>query len=399
MIRVGFVLGAHWLGGVNYFRNLLNAVVALPDRQIEPVLFTGQETDVGKLGGFPAVEIVQSDWFDRMTPPWLLRKSWQQVFGRDPFLERLVRQHGIDVLSHADPLGPNANMPTICWIPDFQHRRLPHCFKPSERRYRDRSFMRQCRYGTRVIVSSVDAQRDLEAFAPACVGKSRVLHFVAQPEAGSEAPALAELERRYGFAAPYFHVPNQFWVHKNHRVIVDALGILKARGQEVLVIATGEPRDYRQPSHFSDLMEHAERLGVQSQFRPLGIVPYGDLVGLMCHAVALINPSRAEGWSTSVEEAKSIGKRIVLSDLPVHREQAPPAGVYFDPDEPIGLADALWHAWSVHDPVADQALVERAQSDLPARIQAFGRAYEQIVLEATGVMEAWPTAAWQTGAV
>lgn len=33
-----------------------------------------------------------------------------------------------------------------------------------------------------------------------------------------------------------------------------------------------------------------------------------------------VNPSFYEGWSTTVEEAKSIGVPLLLSDIPVHRE-------------------------------------------------------------------------------
>ena len=78
-------------------------------------------------------------------------------------------------------------------------------------------------------------------------------------------------------------------------------------------------------------------------FRPLGVVPYRDMLGLMRHAVAVINPSLFEGWSTSVEEAKSMGKAVVLSDIPVHREQAPGRGLFFDPRDP-DAAVATKHA-------------------------------------------------------
>jgi hypothetical protein len=36
----------------------------------------------------------------------------------------------------------------------------------------------------------------------------------------------------------------------------------------------------------------------------------------------------------TVEETKSIGKTIVLSDIPIHREQAPASALYFDPSTP-----------------------------------------------------------------
>lgn len=384
MIRVGLALGVSWLGGVNYYRNLLAAVAALPDRQIEPVLLIGERADSGILAGFPSLEVIRSRWFDQPGPRWAVRKVWQQAFARDPFLDRFLRAHRIDVLSHSDFLGKRAHVPAICWITDFQHRELPHYFSRFERLYRDRDFKLQCRLAARIVLSSYDAQRALSTFEPSAVGKSRVLQFVAQPRVGAGTADLATLQERYGFAGPYFHVPNQFWAHKNHKLILDAMAVLRSQGQQVLVISTGAKEDYRQPHYFDRLMAHAEAAGVRDSFRVLGVIPYDDLVGLMLNSVALVNASRAEGWSTSVEEAKSLGKRIILSDLPVHREQAPLDGVYIDPDDAAGLARAMGDALKTFDPAVEAARSERAQRELPGRVQAFARAYQEIVLEVTG---------------
>ena len=325
--------------------------------------------------------MIQSRWIDPLTPRWVVRKVWQQAFASDPFLERFLRSHGIDVLSHSDFLGRGAALPAICWIGDFQHRELPQYFRKRDRLYRDRDFRMQCQHATRILLSSYDAQRALKSFEPSCVEKSRVLQFVAQPHLGGQTTELATLQERYGFTSPYFHVPNQFWAHKNHRLILDALAILKGRGQLVLVISTGATEDPRQPRHFEQMMAHARAIGVLGSFRTLGVIPYGDLVGLMVNAVALINPSRAEGWSTSVEEAKSLGKRIILSNLPVHLEQAPPDGIYVGPNDANGLADAMWRVWTTSEPDAARDRSARAARELPGRVRAFAERYQEIVLE------------------
>ena len=39
------------------------------------------------------------------------------------------------------------------------------------------------------------------------------------------------------------------------------------------------------------------------------------------HASVVIQPSLFEGWSTVVEDAKAVGRPIIATDLPVHREQ------------------------------------------------------------------------------
>ena len=171
MIRVGLALGASWLGSVNYYRNLLSAVLAVPDRQVQPVLLIGERADDSILSGLPPIEMIRTRWLDPLTPGWVVRKVWQQAFASDPLLERFLRSHRIDVLSHSDFLGKHARVPAICWIGDFQHRQLPQFFSTSERIYRDRDFRMQCHHASRILVSSHDAQRMLAAFEPSCVEK------------------------------------------------------------------------------------------------------------------------------------------------------------------------------------------------------------------------------------
>ena len=43
----------------------------------------------------------------------------------------------------------------------------------------------------------------------------------------------------------------------------------------------------------------------------------------MYHSIALINPSKFEGRSSTVEQGKSMGEKIILSTIPVHKEQKP----------------------------------------------------------------------------
>lgn len=111
-------------------------------------------------------------------------------------------------------------------------------------------------------------------------------------------------------------------------------------------MTTGKTEDRRDPEHFTDLMRHVAEAGVADRFRVLGLIPYEDLSVLMRNAVAVINPSQFEGWSTTVEEAKSMGKHVILSDIPVHREQDPERRRYVAPDDPSEMAAAIAAALS-----------------------------------------------------
>ena len=385
MIRVGFAVPASWsswLGGLNYVRNLI-ATVVRERVGIEPVVLDPR----GRAGLLeaPGTERIASGIFDRSSVPGRVRRAVREVAGRDVLLERLLRKHGIDALSHSEPLRGPLHVPVVSWLADVQHRRLPQLFDASSIANRDRTFERSCRNSTLIVASSECARRDLEAFFPSSAGKVRVLRFVDASAAEAATVDAEALAARYGFHGRYLLVPNQFWAHKNHAVILRALKILAGRGRKVRILATGNTGDYRQPGFFGELMKLRDELGVEDQFQCLGVVPYADLASLERGAVAMVNPSRFEGWSTSVEEAKSLGKAILLSDIDVHREQAPERGTFFDPDSAEALAELISSAWERFDPAAERAAAEAAAGRLPSRRRAFAETYAAIVREAVGV--------------
>ncbi|MEA3273354.1 MAG: glycosyl transferase, partial [Patescibacteria group bacterium] len=100
----------------------------------------------------------------------------------------------------------------------------------------------------------------------------------------------------------------------------------------------------------------------------------------MRHCVSVINPSLFEGWSSTVEEAKSIGKNLILSDLAVHREQNPPNSIYFNPHNPRDLANKLWKKWLKSKGGPDFELEKNARENLQFRTRKFGGKYQEIIL-------------------
>jgi glycosyltransferase involved in cell wall biosynthesis len=383
-MKVGFVAstsgGAGWLGGRSYFRNLFAAIDCLDPPGIETVVFTGPNEPA--FPGKGQAKTVRTQIVRRWTLAWLMRYGVRAITSRDRVFERLLRRHDVSVLSHAQHLGRGAAVAALGWIGDFQHLHLPEFFSENDRRARDRQFTELCERCDRVIVSSACAKADLASFLPQYVSKAVVLPFVSAAEPPDVLPELPELQRRYSFEQPYFILPNQFWAHKNHRVVIDALRILKSRNQDALVLATGATEDHRNLKFFPELMSYVKECGVLDVFRVLGIVSSADLFSLMRHSVAFINPSRFEGWSTSVEEAKSMGKALLLSDIPVHREQSPELGLYFRPDDAEGLARQMQAGYENYDPGIDAEHRDRARARLPENQKRFARSYEKIVMDA-----------------
>jgi glycosyltransferase involved in cell wall biosynthesis len=267
-------------------------------------------------------------------------------------------------------------IPTISWIPDLQHRNLPHLASRREHLVRDFLFREIVRESDVVLTSSEAARQDLQEAYGVDMAKVRVLRFVSQPRfARDQMLSLEALRAKFAIPAQYVHLPNQLWKHKNHELVIEAL----RHAPDVVVVATGPREDYRHGGLYDELMAKVNRYGIGERFRHLGLVSFAELISLMHHAVAVVNPSRFEGWSTTVEEAKSLGKRVLVSDIAVHREQDPPRSLFFGVDDPHGLAAALTEVWRTHDAAADAAAATAAAAALPGRTREFAMRYEQIV--------------------
>jgi glycosyltransferase involved in cell wall biosynthesis len=292
------------------------------------------------------------------------------------------------VLSHAIGIhGRTLPYRVISWIPDFQYLHLPHLFPGLDPQ---RETQRMCQMVDNcdvLILSSQSALSDLRGIAPAqALTHARVLHFVSQPgwrdRNPDTAPPITALEAKYDFRGRFFLLPNQFWQHKNHQVVFEAVRRLKARGGEVMLLCTGNPRDYRNRGgtpYIDGLREFIRNNDLERNIRILGLIDYDDVLVLMRHCLALLNPSRFEGWSSTVEEGRSLGQRLVLSNIPVHLEQNAPRARYFDPDDPEALAGILGEIWNapVEQPSAEA--LHELPADLQRRTIAYGKGYLEIV--------------------
>lgn len=369
---------ADWLGGRNYYSSLFDAIRTVARNEIELVLVTGRKTLTSLPEQFPRLQVIRTPLLDRNTPEWVLRQFRRLPSGRtrDPQFADFLRKHRIDVLSHSGGLGAGSGIRSLGWLPDFQFVRFPEYWTPKQLRGTHRLYRSTCMSCDALLLSSRSALADLKQFAPWCDVPAHVLHFVSLPVNVGGLRSLEDVQSQYGIPNNYVHLPNQFWAHKNHRVVVDALALLKQRGVNVTVVCTGQTIDVRRPDHFDALMTHCRLAGVSDNFKVLGMVPYADMQALMLHARCVVNPSRFEGWSTTVEEAKTLGKQVLLSDIPVHREQAPQQASYFPPDDAPALSELLCAAFSTASVTVDAAAVERNHAE---RLRSFGEAYMAVL--------------------
>lgn len=243
---------------------------------------------------------------------------------------------------------PKAPIPTIGWIPDFQHRLWPEFYSKASLASRDRAYRELAERSHLLLLSSESARNDLAAFLPEQLPKARVLPFpslFAFHPPGAENPDATVA--KYHLPGKFALVANQFWQHKNHKAVVDAAAILKKRGLILPVVMTGQPSDFRDPQNraLSALLQRIAETGLSGQVSVLGQVPYDELIALMRAAAVMIQPSQSEGWSTVVQDGNALGRPLICSGIATHREQAPDALGFFEWNRPEELADLLERHW------------------------------------------------------
>lgn len=341
--RIAFtqIGGNKWIGGLNYQVNLLSALLTYQSHRIMPILFLGKDVEPSILDKFQSIAgliVIQDSLFNQ-------RKSQLRLFlsillGIDYPALNLFKKHEVDVVfESASFFGWRFPIKVLAWIPDLQHQRLKHYFNFLTFWKREIGFRMQVIGQRQIMVSSEDARRDFQHFY--CIDPQRIhVASFAVPIQLLEVN-VNDLKTRYDLPESFFYLPNQFWQHKNHECVIRALAYALQSGYSLTVVSTGNLNDPRYPEHFRNLMKLVKDLELENNFKVLGLIPYQDVQALMLTCRALINPSKFEGWSTTVEEAKALGLATVLSNIDVHREQAGSSARYFHADDSQDLAKIL----------------------------------------------------------
>lgn len=234
----------------------------------------------------------------------------------------------------------------VFWIPDFQSKNLPEFFPAAEAAGKDANFREMAMSDNPMVLSSFDAKNDLEHFYPEYRCRVEVVHFVSyiEPELREITPELEQRVRdKFGLNRKYVYIPNQFWQHKNHIVMVKAIRLLQESGAlaDYDFVFTGNLNDYRNPDYIEQLKKIMEAPEVRAHIKLLGFVERREQLCIMKNARLIVQPSLCEGWGTVLEDAKVLDKKVLLSDIAVHREQRNEKCELFSPHDPKALAELL----------------------------------------------------------
>ncbi len=264
-----------------------------------------------------------------------------------------------------DSVGYQVEETVVVSVHDLMHRYEPHFPEVSSqgrRAIRDHRFQSLADHAAAVLVDSeVGRQQVVESYGTD-PGKVYPLPYVA-PRQVVAAEVPPDLEGRYALPAKFLLYPAQFWPHKNHGRLVEALATLVATHPDLhLVCAGGKNHGYEA------VEARVKALGLGGHVTFTGYVADADLKGLYLRARGLVFPTFFGPTNIPPLEAFACGCPVAVSWIYGMPEQVGDAAILFDPSSIPSIAEAMARLWD------DDALVESLRERGRAHALAWGQA-------------------------
>lgn len=190
-----------------------------------------------------------------------------------------------------------------------------------------------------MVDSEVGRQHVVESYGvPAA--KVYPLPYVA-PSYLQDKHERADFDAHYRLPAKFLFYPAQFWPHKNHLRLLDAVHRVAERYPDIALVLSGGKHHA-----FDEVQRRVEDFGMHERIRFVGYVPDADLSGLYRRARALVMPTFFGPTNIPPLEAMAIGCPVLVSGIYGMPEQYGDAALYFNPNSVTEMVERIEQVWS-----------------------------------------------------
>lgn len=242
--------------------------------------------------------------------------------------QRVEVFHG---LSNEIPLGLNRKgIKSVVSVHDVIFKKFPSHYPFTDRLIYDYKTRYALRNANRIIAISESVKEDLIHFYKTPEQKIEVVYQFLEPQFYE--PAL--LSTRL-IEVPYFIYISSFQHRKNHAALLDAFQKISKQIDQHLVLAG------MQGQTLAALKKMADEYGLTQRVHFFVDVTAETKTQLLQHADGFIYPSLDEGFGIPLAEAAMLNVPLAVSNIPVFKELAGNAALYFHPNKSSEIASAM----------------------------------------------------------
>jgi len=346
MIRIAFVINfsvVDWLGGYYVIKNLIMSINLNKPKNLQIFVFI-KETESEKYFRDLNVNVIRTNFFGSIS---FVRRVYSKLqillFGRSKFFEDFFLKYKINLVSHYIPLGRNSEIKSFSWITDFQHLYYPHYFTFLQRILRTINIFYIAISSSKIILSSNSSSSDLKKIINFNLKKIFVHPFFFGNYNSKNIININKIKKKFNIKKNFFFLPNQYWFHKNHLLVLKSIVELKKRyNLSINIISSGSMYAKNSKAYYQKVYNFVEEQGLRDNYKYIGVVNEKELWSLMHYSLAIINPSEFEGWNTSVMQAKALSKYNIISNIKAHIEQKNSKTILFANNDPISLSKTIF---------------------------------------------------------
>jgi glycosyltransferase involved in cell wall biosynthesis len=339
-LGVLFNFNPKWTGGIIYLLNAIRILNFLEDKdkpKVVVIFNPALKKYVDEID-YPYIELVPHNFSS-------IYKGYIDSFlkNKNTFVHDLVVNHKLDAIfpMHDYPVKSKLNAKLVSWYADLQHLYYPQFFTKRKRIERNARIKFILKNSKDLVVSSQAVKDDFYTFFK--VPKTlniHIYHFVSIIE-GLPSLTFDEIRAKYDLPKHFYMISNQFHKHKNHKVVFEAVAELKKKGITVCVGITGRFPEQPDSPYMQELHDIINKNDLKQNIKFLGLIPRGDQLLLIKYCKAILQPSLFEGWSTVIEDARSLQVPVIAANLKVNMEQLEEKGTYFEPHNVTQLVSIL----------------------------------------------------------
>lgn len=286
-------------------------------------------------------------------------KPWRAFLWRfDPVARALLKEDcDLWVFPGQEHWSYLAPVPSLVTIHDLMHRyeaEFPEVSRRGRFFVREYRFGNICRFATAVLVDSeVGRQHVIDSYGMNSA-KLFPLPYL-PPRYIFDAVPPDDFDQRHRLPPRFLFYPAQFWAHKNHDRLLQAVAIVRRSCPDISLVLAG-PKRYE----YETLVRRVADLGLYDHVLFTGYVPDADLPEFYRRARALVMPTFFGPTNIPPLEAFALGCPVAISDIYGIPEQVGNAAVLFDPSSVSQIAECIQRLWT--DDALCQQLVTRGKA-------------------------------------
>jgi glycosyltransferase involved in cell wall biosynthesis len=379
MSRIGVLLSAGPGGGVlQYTQAVLDAVLSLPDSHSLVAAFGDDAWKPHLTPRMKTVRLRDTAWNRGLNKAWhvsgLPMSLWRKTSAHLDSNVRalLAAECDLWVCPNHERYVFRAPIPALGTVHDLMHRyerRFPEVSANGEFEAREFHFRETCRWARGVLVDSeLGKQQLIESYGiePSHV---HVLPYVAPSWIYEYRGEDDERVRaRYALPEKYFFYPAQFYLHKNHQNLIDAVARMRKTHPDVRLVLVGA----KERNSYETVRAQVSALGLEENVLFLGYAEDREMAALYRQARALVMPTYFGPTNIPQLEAFALGCPVATSRIYGIPAQVGDAALLFDPNSVTEIHTCLVRLWT-DDPLC-AGLVQRGREHAeawgPAQFQA-----------------------------